>query len=661
MPTRAPILLLSLPLDDPVMIIALVLLILLIAPVFFERLRIPSLVGLLVCGAVIGPHGFDLVSPDLEFSLLGTMGLLYLMFLAGLEIDLVDFMQTRMKSIFIGLASFLIPFAIGFAVCRYLLDYEFTASWLIAAMLSAHTLVSYPLLGKLGIVNRPIVTIVVGGTIIADVLALVAMQMVTTASGAGFEWTGILFLLLRFSALLVIVLFLVPRIARFFFHRYEGFLGVQFIFVLAMLFLSSAAAHLLKIEPILGAFLCGLVLNRLIINSSPLYIRIEFVGNTLFIPFFLISIGILANFRVYVDDPLQIGLLLLLILVAVSGKYLAALLSRLILKLSAVEANLLFGLSVARAASAIAIILVGYHLGVIGDSILNNTVILILITSILSGTVTQKAARNVHLGKKDSPPDEPDSRQILLVSVSNPSTMRNLLSFATLVKLPEDRHPIHPMTVFTDRQVAAERIQEYRETFGRVIGSLHTGIEFEPAFRTDINVTNGIVRAAEELAATAIIMGWNKPSTPWGILFGTILRGLLMRTRVMVMVLDVPVTFREIRKIHLFCPPNAQFERGFRDWLQTVIRLAVKLKTRIWVRCDSPPTINAIRESQVQDKAARIFEYRAYEGEYDAGDLLVFVHARHNAVSYDRRYDHEINSLIDSHHDCDNLIIYPHH
>ena len=429
----------------------------------------------------------------------------------------------------------------------------------------------------------------------------------------------------------------------------------------AMLFLSSAAAHLLKIEPILGAFLCGLVLNRLIINSSPLYIRIEFVGNTLFIPFFLISIGILANFRVYVDDPLQIGLLLLLILVAVSGKYLAALLSRLILKLSAVEANLLFGLSVARAASAIAIILVGYHLGVIGDSILNNTVILILITSILSGTVTQKAARNVHLGKKDSPPDEPDSRQILLVSVSNPSTMRNLLSFATLVKLPEDRHPIHPMTVFTDRQVAAERIQEYRETFGRVIGSLHTGIEFEPAFRTDINVTNGIVRAAEELAATAIIMGWNKPSTPWGILFGTILRGLLMRTRVMVMVLDVPVTFREIRKIHLFCPPNAQFERGFRDWLQTVIRLAVKLKTRIWVRCDSPPTINAIRESQVQDKAARIFEYRAYEGEYDAGDLLVFVHARHNAVSYDRRYDHEINSLIDSHHDCDNLIIYPHH
>jgi hypothetical protein len=279
----------------------------------------------------------------------------------------------------------------------------------------------------------------------------------------------------------------------------------------------------------------------------------------------------------------------------------------------------------------------------------------------MSGYVTQKAARKVHLREQGGPTEEPESKQILLVPVSNPSTMRNLLAFATLVKLPGDRHPIHPLTVFTDRQVAAERIQEFRETFGRVIRSLHTGIDFETAFRTDINVTNGIVRAAEELAATALIMGWNKPSTPWRILFGTILRGLLRRTNIMLMVLDVPVTLREIRRIHLICPPNAQFEKGFRDWLQTLVRLAGKLKTRIWVNCESSPTLDAIRDSQSQDKGGRIFEYRHYRREYDTGDLIVFVHARYNAVSYDRRYEHEMNSLIELHHDCDILIIYPHH
>jgi Kef-type K+ transport system membrane component KefB len=654
-------LLFAFPLREPVLIIALVLLILLIAPVFFERLRIPSIVGLLICGAVIGPHGFGLVSPDLEFTLLGTIGLLYLMFLAGLEIDLVDFMQTRLKSIFIGLASFLLPFIIGFVICRYLLDYQFTASWLIASMFSAHTLVSYPLLGKLGIVNRPIVTIVVGGTIIADILALVAMQMITSASAEGFEWRGLLILVLRFSVLLFITLYLLPRIARFFFHRYEGFLGVQYIFVLTMLFFSSAAAYLLKIEPILGAFFCGLILNRLIINSSPLYVRIEFIGNNLFIPFFLISIGILANFRVYVDQPVQIGLLLVLIVAAVSGKYLAAQLSRLILRLSQVETNLLFGLSVSRAASAIAIILVGYHLGVIGDSILNNTVILILITCIMSGYITQKAARKVHLKENDTLSDEPDQKQILLVPVSNPATMQNLLSFATLVKNDEDRHPVHPLTVCTDRQKAGEMIDESRETIDSAIRSLHTEIDFEPTFRIDINVTNGIVRAADEVAATCIIMGWNKPATTWRILFGTILKGLLKRTGTMVMVLDVPVTFREVRRIHLFCPPNARFENGFNDWLYTMIILAGKLKTRIWLNCDSADTMNSIREMNAREKAGRLFEYRTYDREYDAGDLLVFVHARFNSVSYDRHFEHSMNGRIESNHNCDVLIIYPHY
>jgi Kef-type K+ transport system membrane component KefB len=655
----AGILLLTLPLKDPVLIIALILIILLVAPLISERIRIPYIIGLLISGAVIGPHGLNLVSPDLEFSLFGTMGLLYLMFLAGLEIDLVDFMENKLKSTVIGLASYFIPFIIGLAVCRYLLDYEFTASWLIAAMFSSHTLISYPLLGRLGIINRSIVTIAIGATIIADVLALFSMQMITTAGAEGFEFQGLLSLMLRFSVLLVTVLFGLSRLARFFFLRYEGYLGVQYTFVLAMLFLSAAAAHLLKIEPILGAFLCGLVLNRLIINSSPLYVRIEFIGNNLFIPFFLISIGILANFRIYVDEPLQIGLLLVLILAAVTGKYLASQLSRLILRLSRVETNLLFGLSVSRAASAIAIILIGFNLGVIDESILNNTVILILITCIVSGYITQKSARKIHLQESETPTEETSPRQKLLIPISNPSTMTNLLAFSILIKMEENRQPIHPLTVYTDRKLAEEQIDESRKRINSSIRSLHTEIQYEPIFRIDINVTNGIIRAAEEVAATAIIMGWANPSTTWGILFGSILKSLHKRTEIMVMVLKVPVTFRKIRRIHLFCPPNAHFERGFQAWLETLILLARKLKTKIWISCESSDTLEAIRSWNARKKTGRLFDYRTYGREYDSGDLLVFVTARTKSLSYNRQYEHFVDKKIEVASNCDILVIYP--
>lgn len=327
------------PFQEPVIIITLVLLILLIGPVLFERMRLPAIAGLLISGAIIGPNGFNLLSPDLEFSLLGTMGLLYLMFLAGLEIDLLDFIENKLKSIFIGLATFIIPFIIGYLICRHLLKYDFIASWLIAAMLSSHTLISYPLLGRLGIVNKPIVTIVVGATIIADVLALISMELITNIADQGVQLKSFLIIGLQFLLFFFVVLLIIPRLSKVFLRRYEGDLGVQYIFVLFILFSSSLVAYLLEIEPILGAFFSGLVLNRLVFNSSPLYKRIEFIGNNLFIPFFLISIGILTNLKVYFEQPYQLIYLFVLLLAAFAGKYFAALISRVFLNTSKTEPN----------------------------------------------------------------------------------------------------------------------------------------------------------------------------------------------------------------------------------------------------------------------------------------------------------------------------------
>lgn len=278
------ILSIEMPFTEPVLIIALILTIILIGPVLFERIRIPAIVGLLLSGALIGENGFNLVPNDLEFTLLSTMGLLYLMFLAGLEIDLIDFLENKIKSIFIGIVSYLVPFLLGFVVSRYLLGTSVHASWLIGAMLSSHTLISYPLMGRLGIVNKSIVTIIVGATIIADILALVTMELIIDLASKGFDLNNLLHLLLNFLIFFLVVFLVIPRIARIFLSRYEGELGVQYIFVMFVLFVAAVTAHLLHLEPILGAFFSGLVLNRQIINTSPLYKRIEFIGNNLFHP-----------------------------------------------------------------------------------------------------------------------------------------------------------------------------------------------------------------------------------------------------------------------------------------------------------------------------------------------------------------------------------------
>jgi len=657
----------TLPFTEPVIIVALVLLILLIGPVFFERIRIPSIVGLLLSGAIIGQHGFNLVPSDLEFSLLGTIGLLYLMFLAGLEIDLLDFIENKSKSIFIGVASFAVPFVLGYFVCFTLLDLSVHASWLIGAMLSSHTLISYPLLGRLGVVNKSIVTIIVGATIIADILALVSMELIINFSQEGFEMSSLLVLGMEFLLFFFIVLMVIPKISRVFLTKYEGDLGVQYIFVLVMLFTSAMIAFMLKIEPIIGAFFCGLVLNRQIINSSPLYKRIEFIGNNLFIPFFLISIGMLANFTVYLEHPGEIGLALVLIATAVLSKFVAAFVSKSVFRLSISEGNLIFGLSVSRAASAIAIILIGYNMGIVNESILNATVILILTTCIASSYITQYAGKKILLKENETIIRSTGLKHKFLVPVANPANMEHLLEFTVLIKDKDENIPIYPLTVFNKHNQVRDQIDENKITIEKVIESLHSEVSFETISRIDNNVTNGIVRAAEEVVATAIIMGWNNHTVPFHILFGNVLDNLLEKTERMLLVLKTPTSFREVRNILLFCPENAQFENGFSLWLQTMTTLAEKLQLKIRINCDSELTNDAIKNYTKKNNSSKYFSFHKNSFKtlsddlikHTSSELLVFVHSRKKAISHSRSFENFMNNSINMYKKNDVIVIYP--
>ncbi len=657
----------TLPFTEPVIIVALVLLILLIGPVFFERIRIPSIVGLLLSGALIGQHGFNLVPSDLEFSLLGTIGLLYLMFLAGLEIDLLDFIENKSKSIFIGFASFAVPFILGYFICHTFLNLSINASLLIGAMLSSHTLISYPLLGRLGIVNKSIVTIIVGATIIADILALVAMELITNFAQEGFELASLLVLGMEFLLFFFIVLMVIPKISRVFLSKYEGDLGVQYIFVLVMLFASALIAYLLEIEPIIGAFFSGLVLNRQIINSSPLYKRIEFIGNNLFIPFFLISIGMLANFKVYLEHPAEIGLALVLIATAVLSKFVAAYISKVLFRLSVSESNLIFGLSVSRAASAIAIILIGYNMGIVNESVLNSTVILILITCIASSYITQYAGKKILLKGNETITRNTGLKHKFLVPVANPANMEHLLEFAVLIKHENENIPIYPLTVFTDNNQVREQIDENQSAIIKVTESLQTEVIFEIISRIDNNVTNGIVRAADEIVATAIILGWNNHSVPFHILFGNVLDNLLKKTERMLLVLKTPSSFRGVRNVLLFCPENAQFEHGFPLWLQTMTTLAEKLQLKIKVNCDSELTNESIKNYTSRNNSSKYFDFRKNAVKHLTNDsikhtsseLLVFVHSRKKAISHSRSFEHFLNNSISMYKKNNVIIVYP--
>ena len=313
----------TLPLADPVLKFLLILLIILAAPLLLNKLRIPPLLGLIIAGAIIGPHGFNLVLRDSSIILSGTAGLLYIMFLAGLEIDMADFKRNSTKSLVFGMYTFLIPMILGTVVGIWVLRFNVLTSVLLASMFASHTLIAYPIISKLGISKNKAVSITVGGTMITDTLALLVLTIIVgmaTGQVNDMFWIRLGVSILIFA---LIVLFGFPFIGRWFFKHVHDNIS-QYIFVLVMVFLGSFLAQVAGMEAIIGAFLSGLALNRLIPQSSPLMNRVEFVGNAIFIPFFLLGVGMLIDYRTFFTSFETIKVGLIMIIVATAAKYIAA-------------------------------------------------------------------------------------------------------------------------------------------------------------------------------------------------------------------------------------------------------------------------------------------------------------------------------------------------
>ncbi|HSP82779.1 MAG TPA: cation:proton antiporter, partial [Gillisia sp.] len=456
----------ALPFSNPVLVFSVILLIILISPILFRRLNIPGIIVLIISGIIVGPFGAGLLEQNVAIDLFSKIGLLYIMFIAGLELDMNQFKVNRNKSFLFGGFTFAIPLIIGFPVCYYFLGYDFNASFLTASMFATHTLIAYPIVSRLGVSKNEAVAITVGGTILTDTAVLIILAIIMgNAQEGGLTMDFWIRLVISLAIFIAIMFFVVPKIAKWFFTKMEKEKHSHYIFVLTVVFLAAFLAELAGIEDIIGAFLAGLALNRLIPHSSALMNRIEFMGNSLFIPIFLLSVGMLVDVRVIFSGYMAIVVALTLSIVAIAGKWLAAFFTQLVFKYTSSQRKIIFGLSSGHAAATLAVILVGFNAGIIDKNILNGTIILILITSIVATFATEKAAKMLVIESQDSNPEEVKNSEsfkmeTILIPLANIINFDKLVEFAILIKDKSSENPVSILSVVPNDEQAELNIAQ---------------------------------------------------------------------------------------------------------------------------------------------------------------------------------------------------------
>ena len=657
----------QLPLQDPIVTFALVLVVILLAPLVMRKLHIPGIIGLILAGVVLGQHGLNVIEKG-SIDLFAKAGLLYIMFLAGLDLDMNEFRKTRNRSLVFGLLTFSVPFILGYAVCHYLLGYGVQGSILIASMFSTHTLVAYPIASRLGIIRNEAITVTVGGTIITDTLVLLLLAVITGLAEGNSDaiyWLALAGKLILFS---LIIFFVYPRIGRWFFKNVTGDKSSHFIFVLVMVFLAGVMAEVAGVEGIIGAFMAGLTLNRLIPHGSPLMNRVEFVGNALFIPFFLISVGMLVDLSVLLKGPQALIVAVVLTAVALMGKWLAALISKFLFGYTSLQRRIMFGLSSSHAAATIAVILIGYRLQIIDENVLNGTVILILITCLVSSFVVEHNGKLLAIQENDSAPSKLVLQDRILVPLSNPNSVERLMELAMLVQQTDENEALYVLSVVDDGNEAAKGLVQGNKLLD-MASNLATAADrkIEKVTRVDYNITSGIVHTARENGITEIIMGWKPKQNAVDKFFGGIMDNLLRRTDQMVLISKVEQPYNTLRRLVLVVPEHAELEPGFGKWLLLVRAMGANLNTRllVYANSQSADVIRAVNETSKQKMDMQFMDHSGFDqlleiaAALQADDLLILVCARKGAISYSDDQD-KVPVLLSRYFDAAHFImIYP--
>ena len=578
------------PITDPTLVFFVVLMIILFAPIVMSKLRIPHIIGMVLAGVVIGQYGFNILERDNSFELFGRVGLYYIMFLAGLEMDMEGVKKHSQQFMIFGLLTCFVPLILTYIMAITLLGYSGSASFLLGCIMASNTLIAYPIIGRYGLQRHPSVSLSVGSSMISLFMALVMLAAISGTYDGSNGWIYWPLFILKFALFCIGSIILIPKLARYFLRRYSDAV-MQYIFVLGIMFLSAALTSLIGLEGIFGAFFSGLILNRYIPRVSPLMNRIEFIGNALFIPYFLIGVGMLINVRTIFSGIDMVWTVFLIVFFGTFGKAVAAYISSLLFRLSKADGHMMFGLTSAHAAGAIAMVLVGMRLEVapgvylIDDIMLNGVVMMILFTCVISTLMTQHASKQIIIQEKTYLRNEVsagEDDEKILICVKYPEIAPQLLTLATTIRNQRLNRELVALNVVYD----GIRSNTSREQGLRLLERLQqqasaSEVRVQTQVRLATNIANGIKHAFRESACSEIIMGMhvhtdNNPRF-WGDFIQSLYNGL---NRQIILTRFVQ-PMNTLRRIQVAVPSRAEFEPGFHRWLERLSRLAGQLDCRI--------------------------------------------------------------------------------
>lgn len=648
----------------------LVLGIILLAPLIFKRLKIPNIVGLILAGVLVGPHTFNLLARDASFQIFGQVGILYLMFQAAVDIDMYNLRKNIRKGIVFGLLTFLLPLVGGLLVSGPLLGMGILTSLLVATMYSSHTLVSYPIISKFGLQNSKGALIAVSGTILAVLFALILLAGVVDVKLHGsFSWSALGRMLLMSTVYVTATGWLYPIATRLFFRKVNGIVE-QYIFILALVLLASLLAQLIGLEAILGAFYAGLVLNRFIPSRSTLSKRITFVGNAIFIPYFLIGVGMLMDIRAIFTSLHVAWLTAVMVAVALVTKWGAAWLARKIYRLPKEEEQIIFGLTSGKAAATLAATMVGYQYGLVNDDLMNAAVVMILICCIVASTVTERGAIKLRIIRTAEEMERvgvetPEfARQ--LIAVANPTTAEGLMTLAVYMRSPSNREPASvlfvrnnddPRTITTGRAAltSASNAAQAME------------IPVKEIERYDLNVVTGISNVIKETKSSDVVMGFHRKSNIVDSFYGQMAESLLRSTNQMVILSRCFIPADTFRRVVVIACRNAEYETGFHAWVARIGNLCGQLGCKA-IFMAPQNTLNYIEDVISEDgyPIRRIYQemttwddFILLSGEFGSEDLLVFIGARKGSISSSSDFEN-LPSFLNRYFSAHNLmVIYP--
>lgn len=664
----------QLPLTDPVIKFLIILLIILLIPIISDRLKIPHLLGMIIAGILIGPYGFNLLTRDSSIILSGTAGLIYIMFLSGLEIDMNDFKKNAGKSTLLGLYGFFIPMILGTAAGIYVLNFSVPTSVLLASMFASHTLITYPIVNRFGISRNRAVNMAVGSTLLTNILALTVLAIIVGMSKGELDRSFWLKLILSYIGFSSIIIFIFPVLSRWFFKRISDNVS-QYIFVLVIVFLGAVLSKIAGIEAIIGAFLSGLALNRLIPRTSPLMNRIDFVGNAIFIPFFLIGVGMLIDFRAFIN-PSTIFVALIMTVIATAGKFIPAWLVQKNFRFSADERRLIFGLTNSQAAATLAAVLVGYNiitgydssgtpLRLLNDSVLNGTVIMILITCTIASFVTQRGAQNIALAElsDEGPYENPEK---ILIPISNPRNIDELINLSAVIKSRKNREDLYSLNIIT----AEDDSPELGKAAGKLLEKAKftasaADIELKTLLRYDSSLVNGITNVIRENKITDLLLGLHNKTGISDSFFGRLTEEVMSKCRCTLYIYRPYQPVSTVRRHQLIIPESAENETGFPFWLSKIWNIANNTGAKI-IFHSTEKTERILKEIHARHPINAEFHafsdwdrFLVLKDDIKSDDNLIIVLNRKNSLSYNSAMD-KIPFLLDSYFKMNNcLIIYP--